>query len=318
MAAILKYIQPRLHALSNGLFANWLPDSAVSVGDFGVLKNGGFERLGSLREYGARIDVQPATSGKNELEFQDKIDLSINVMAEETVSAKQGGKVSVTIKGKGAFLYHLSDVHQLRPVNQRVFEEEVTKALISTSLTLPEGAVLVTEVQHAAKATIIASDHSDGKLELATSFKPIGTAFLSGAKGNVSVGASAGSIFSWIARNNTVTLLRLVRPKLTPPSGPGIAAEAGSLQAAVAWAQNLFKAHQLSVSELVVRQPPASSDGVVVAFGQDELRLSFSELTLDELMMTVPDEVAEETNGEPIEIEIPDQAFGTRYMTGGG
>jgi hypothetical protein len=178
--------------------------------------------------------------------------------------------------------------------------------------------VLVTEVQHAAKATIIASDHSEGKLELATSFNPTGSAFLSGAKGNVSVGASAGSIFSWIARNDTVTLLRLVRPKVPPPSGPGGSATAASLQTVLAWAKNLFKARQLSVSELVVCPLPGSSNGVVVAFGKDELRLAFSELTLDELMMTIANEVIEEIVDEPIEIEIPDQTFGKRYMEGTG
>jgi hypothetical protein len=322
MAAILKYIQPKLHALSNGLFANWLPDTAVSVGDYGVLKNGGFERLGSLRDYGAHIDAQPAgidaqpTAGaKNELEFKDKIDLSINALAEATVTASQGVKVSVKIRGKGAFLYHLFDVRQIRPVDQRSFEDEVAKVLISSSLVLPEGAVLVTEVQHAAKATIVASDHSEGNLELATNFKPVGSAFLSGAKGSVSVGASAGSIFSWIARGNTVTLLRLVRPTLPTPSGPGGTAAAGRLQAALSWAQSLFKAHRLDVSELVIRPRPASSNVVVVAIGNDELRLSLSEVTLDEVMMTVTDEVAEEADGEPIELEIPVQNFGKRSMT---
>jgi hypothetical protein len=323
MAAILKYIQPKLHALSNGLFANWLPEAAVSVGDYGVLKDGGFERLGSLRDFGARIDAQPATidaqaaaPGKNELEFKDKIDWSVNAMAEATVPANQGVKVSVKIKGKGAFLYHLFDVRQIRPVDQRIFEDEVAKVLISSSLVLPEGAVLVTEVQLAAKATIIASDHSEGSLELATNFKPTGSAFLSGGKGTISVGVSLGSIFSWIARSDTVTLLRLVRPKIPPPSGPGEAAAAGSLQAVLTWAQNLFKARQLSVSELVIRPRPASSDVVVVAIGKDELRLSFSEVTLDELMMTVTDAIAEEVDEEPIELEIREQEFGKRRMTG--
>lgn len=323
MAAILKYIQPKLHALSNGLFANWLPETAVLVGDYGVLENGGFKRSGSLRDYGARIDAQPAAidaqsaaSVRNELEYKDKIDLSINAMAEATVSAKQGAKVGVKIRGKGAFLYHLFDVRQIRPVDQRIFEDEVAKALISSSLILPEGAVLVTEVQHAAKATIIASDGSEGSLELTTNFKPTGSAYLSGARGNVSVGASAGSMFSWVARGDTVTLLRLVRPKVPAPSGPGAPAAIGSLQAILAWAKNLFKERQLSVSDLVIRPRPPSSDVVVVAIGNDELRLSFSEVTLDELMMTVTDEVAKEADGEPIKLEVAEKEFGKKYMTG--
>jgi hypothetical protein len=320
MAAILKYIQPKLHALSNGLFANWLPETAVSVGDYGVLRNGGFERLGSLRDYGARFDAGPAAidaqsppDGKNELEFKDKIDLSIDAKAEATVSANQGTKVRVKIKGKGAFLYHLFDVRQIRPVDQRLFEDEVAKVLISSSLMLPEGAVLVTEVQHAAKATIIASDHSEGGLELSTNFKPAGSAYLSGAKGGISVSASAGSIFSWIARGNTVTLLRLVRPTL-PPSGPGGTAAAGQFQAVLKWAQDLFKARRLSVSELVIRPRPAS-DIVVIAIGNDEFRLSLSNVSLAEVMMTVVDEVTREADGEPAELEIPAQNFGRRSMS---
>jgi len=323
MTAILKYIQPKLYALSNGLFANWLPDTAIVVGDYGVLKNGGFERLGSLRDHGAQFDVHaemidgqgdPPGKNKNELEYKDKIDLAVNAIAEATVPAKQGVKVTLRIKGRGGFLYHLFDVRRIRPVNRLAFEDEVAKVLIGSSLILPEEGVLVTEVQHAAKATIIVSDHNDGKLELTTNFKPTGSAFLSGAKGSISVGASVGSLFSWIAKNDTVTLLRLVRPTLPPPGGPH--QPAGGLQAALAWARNFFKAHHLSVSQLVIRPRLPSSDVVVVALGNDELRLSLPEVTLEDLLATIADQVEEETFEGPIDLEVPAQSFGKRFMTG--
>jgi hypothetical protein len=136
--------------------------------------------------------------------------------------------------------------------------------------------------------TMSSPKRSDGKLELRTDFKPLGSAFLSGAKGRVSVGASAGSIFSWIARGETVTLLRLVRPKLPAPPGTGEPLAAGGVQAALKWAQDLFRARQLDVSELVIRPLPSSHPGFVVALGKHgELRLALPDLTLEEMMGTL-------------------------------
>jgi len=308
VAAILKYIQPKLHTLSNGLFANWMPDTLVSVGDYGVLRNGAFDRRGSLKDYGADIYAKPATQGENEIEFKDKIDLSVAAIANADSGVGPTAKISVTVRGKGAFLYHLSDVHQIRPVRQRRFEEEVAKALVSPSLELPDEAVLVTEVQHAAKATIVASDHREGRLELATDFGPAGSAYLSGARGNVSVSASAGSLFQWIARNDTVTLLKLVRPKLGPsPGGPG--GPALTLSSAIAWLKTIIKAQNLTVSEFVFRPPPDDKDGFVIALGGHELHLTFPEIELMEVLNTIADDMTKEDEDAPPMPEVAEEAF---------
>lgn len=315
MAVGLRYIQPKLFALSNGLFANWMPDSAVAVGDFGVLRNGGFERWGTLRDYGADFEVKPATSGRNELEFKDRIDVAVNAAAG--LPGDWIARINLQIRGKGSFLYHLSDVHLRRPVSERRFQEEVARALVCSDLLLPDDVVLVTEVQHAAKATIIASDHDEGRLELVTNFSPIGAAFLSGAKGKVSVSLSMGSIFSWIARDDTVTLIRLVRPKLLPPGGGPDAASIGALGRVMEWARELVAAQGLRVSDLIVRPAPGKDDTVIVAIGYSFLSLALAPVPLADLMATIVDERVVPVLDEPVAIAVPEQAFGKRMMMRG-
>lgn len=316
MSAVLKYLQPKLHALTNGLFANWIPDNVVSVGDFGRLKDGGFERCGSLSDYGIVIDAKPAKAdGKNEFEYKDKIEISVNALAEAGLTPQQGAKVGISVRGKGAFLYHLSDVAQIRPVNQRVFEEDVARALLDPKLRWEDGFVLVTEIQHAGKATIIASDGTDGKLELKTNFNPTGIAFLSGAKGGMSIGSSLGSMFSWIARSDTTALLRLVRPVASPPPG---SPDQSTMQQVLAWARETFKDRNLEVAKLVIQHVEKPEPAVVVAMGPHEWRMSFPALTVAELIGTISDvEVTQEyEHDDQHEVQVEERVFGQRRMTG--
>lgn len=287
--SVLKHIQPKIYGMTGGLFANWMPNNAVSIGDFGTLQRCAFERLGSLQDHGIEIATVSIEGGKNSLEYKDKasVDASASAIATDALSGGEGS-VAVQFSGRGAFLYHLSDVDQNRPANMKSFYEQVGQALLSGVSEFPNNGVLVTEIQKAEKATIVVSDSMNGSLELKTKFEPAGEAFLSGAKGGVSAGASTGSLFQWIANDNTVTLLRLIRPVFPPPTG-GRGGSPLLLSTVVNWIRDLIGGRDLHVGELSLsRYVEGAKPALVFEIAETghEVELSFADITVSELLET--------------------------------
>ena len=318
--SVLKHIQPKIHGMTEGLFANWMPNNSVSIGDFGAMRRCAFERSGSLQDHGVEIDSASIEGGKNNLEYKDKssVDTSASATATDALPGG-GGSAAVQFSGQGSFLYHLSEVDQERPKNMKVFHEQVAQVLLCGIPDFPDDGVLVTEIQHAKKATIVVSDSKSGSLELKTDFEPVGKAFLSGAKGQVSAGASTGSLFQWIANDDTVTLLRLVRPVFPPPPG---GPEGGTplASAVVDWIRGLVGGRKLHVSELpLLRYVEGESPSLVfrVAETDHEVELSFAEITVAELIET-DEEVATVDEDESVDIEIEEVAYQQRSGTASG
>lgn len=316
---VLKFVQPKLKALSNGLFANWMPSDVVDVGDFGVVMNGQFNRHGSICDYGATFKVSEAPVGTSELEYKDKLEIDINALAGAT-GGGQGAKVRLKLTEKGSFLYHLSNTRQCRPASMRKFKEEVAKVLLGGELDFPKNGVLITEVQRAGNATIIVSEEQGGQLELSTDFKPTGTAFLSGANGKVSTSLSRGSLFSFIGQDETNALIKIVIPKITPPDGPtrGIAA------AAVKALDNLkdwIREHRMGAQHLKITHDPQIPEGVIIAVeGQDDqFVMELEDMSALELMATIdalqPEAIIED---ESFELDVEEEEIAPGYRTASG
>lgn len=317
---VLKFVQPKLKALSNGLFANWMPSDMVDVGDFGTVVNGQFYRQGSIRDYGAAFDVSEAPVGSTELEYKDKLEIDVNALADASTDAGQGAKVSLRLTDKGSFLYHLSNTRQCRPSNMRTFNEEVARILLGGELNFPKNGVLITEIQRAGNATIIVSEEHGGQLELSTDFKPTGTAFLSGASGKVSTSLSRGSLFSFIGQRETNALIKIVIPKITPPDGPTNSVAA----AAVKVIENLkdwIRERRVGAQHLRIIHDPKISDGVVIAFeGRDDrFIMQLEDMTAVELMATIEELQPQSiTEDETFELDIDEEEVAPRYGTATG
>ena len=220
----IKKIQPKIHDMSNGLFANWMPNTKIDIGDFGILQRSAFERQGALTQYGVAFEVEESEGKDNQLGYQNfvKVDMGAEVSAADKLS---GVEASVTLEfsNQGAFLFHLSGINQVRLKNLKSFYEDMGAAILSGDVTLDKEGVVVTEVQVAKKATIIVLDGKSGSINLNTNFKPVGKAFLSGAKGSVKTVTETGSLMKWIGGDDTIALLKMVRPTFSlGPNGPNI------------------------------------------------------------------------------------------------
>lgn len=312
----LKYVQPRIKNISGGLFANWMPTAPVDIGDFGVLRKGAFERLGSLRDYGVKLESDNVLAAQNELDYSDRMEMSVAAEADAAVSGNITGKVSITAKDRGAFLYHLSDVRHERPKNTRVFNQEVIEALASCGKNFPDDGVIITEVHIAANATIIISDDTEGMLQLKTSFQPAGQAFLSGAKGTITTSASTGSMFSFVGNTGTKALLRIVIPKVepsTPPSG-GSGAVARSIRVIKDWLQE----RRIGASQLRIFYDPSINTTVVTAGGHEEtFHVSLEDVTAETMVATITEESSDEVDSE-FDIDVEEQNFSSRYRSAAG
>ncbi|HTN98086.1 MAG TPA: hypothetical protein VL101_14030 [Nordella sp.] len=309
--SVLKIVQPKLHALTGGLFANWLPNNLVEVGDYGILQNNHFQRQGSLREYGAEFDVEDRNAGKANLEYKDKVKVDFGASAGINTGVGQSAKVAVKMTDRGAFLYHLSKMKIQRPDSDRRFNEQIAAALINPALTLPEDIVLVTEVHHAGKATIIVADSNDCALDLQTSFAPGGDAFLSGVEGGVKAGNSRGSVFKFVAQDDMVTLLKVVRPT-TPPAPGDPKNSAGAVAKSIEWIRTLIAERKLPVSTLSLTYVASPSQPHVVVAesnGKAIAQIVLADVTAEE--MAAADE--EDAGGE--EIEVEEEEFGQRRAT---
>lgn len=219
---VLREVQPRIFALTGGLFANWLPDGKIEVGDYGIVERERFVRDGSLRDYGIAIEIEQTKKAKAKLEYSDRAQIQVSASVSGKVGASDSAtsaRAAIHFSGRGAFLYHLSGLTEQRLSNSRIFFEELARKCILGEFPLNENTVIVSELRLADKASIIVSDANNGSIELQGNFPASGNAIFADVKGGLSVSNSSGSMFKWLATDGTIPILGLVRPVIGSPSG---------------------------------------------------------------------------------------------------
>ncbi|MEN3748342.1 hypothetical protein TPR58_14300 [Sphingomonas sp. HF-S3] len=301
---VLRYLQPRIKEMSNGMFANWMPTNQVEVGDYGVVRNGQFERLGSLRDYGADFEVADASGGRNKIEYKDRFDIKVNAGVGAHAPG-QSAKVSLKSGGRGSFVYHLANAVQRRPVNTRAFNEEVARTLLDSGIDFPKNGVLITEVQFADKATIIVSDQDNGSLELETSFKPAGDAFLSGASGKITTVASTGTFLQWVGQDKMISLIKIVIPKVSPPRGPDN--NPGRVAATIEKVRDWIQEKRVGAAQLRISYQENVTPVTVISIpgAPGMITMELEAMSAAEIVMTM-----EEAEDSSFEMEIEEEDFG--------
>lgn len=233
---VLRELQPRVFGLTGGLFANWMPPDQVDVGDYGTIVRNRFVRDGSLRDWDMTFDVQPTKKSKGTLEYSDRVKVTLSGAAKVhgglTTDVAASANAGLRFSGRGSFLYHLSGITTRRFENSRKFFEDLTRTLIADDRPWDKNSVIVSETRVAQKATIVVSDGKDASLDLRGDFPLTGDGVLADAKGALTVASSRGSLFKWLAADDTIPIIGLVRPvfggpsggdtEAAPPPGPGI------------------------------------------------------------------------------------------------
>jgi hypothetical protein len=266
--SVLAEVQPRVHGLTGGLFANWLPSDQVDVGDYGVIARERFVRDGNLRHFRMAFGVETPEKSKGNLEYSDRARFSAKLAAKGAVRVPghptPKASAEIAFSGKGAFLYHLSGITTHRLMNSRAFFEEFARKWIAGDIALEENAVIVNEIRIADKATIVVSEGHDGLLKLNGNFSLDGQAVLADVNGGLSVASSSGSLFQWLAAEGTIPIIGLMRPVMGPPPGGGGGIAATPRRSFFQTIRALFERAKWDVRLIQLRDYAPSADGITV------------------------------------------------------
>ncbi len=289
--SVLAEVQPRVHSLTGGLFANWMPSDTVDVGDYGVIARERFVRDGNLRNYQLAFSVETPEKSKGKLEYSDRAKFSANLAAKGAahIPGHPAPKASAEIafSGKGAFLYHLSGITTRRLKNSRSFFEDLASKWIAGAISLEENAVIVNEIRVADKATIVVSEGRDGLLKLQGNFSIDGQAVLADVKGGLSVASSSGSMFQFLGAEGTVPIIGLVRPVMGPPPGGGDVAVASAGPSLFQRVRALFQRNKWDIRAIQLRAYASSAEETTVTVELphgEVIAVAFSPVTAEQFM----------------------------------
>jgi hypothetical protein len=289
--SVLAEVQPRVHSLTGGLFANWMPSDQVDVGDYGVIARERFVRDGNLRNYQLAFSVETPEKSKGKLEYSDRARFSTKLAAKGAVHLpglpppKASAEIAFT--GKGAFLYHLSGITTRRLKNSRSFFQNLACKWIAGDISLEENAVIVNEIRVADKATIVVSEGRDGLLKLQGNFSTDGQAVLADVKGGLSVASSSGSMFQFLGAEGTVPIIGLVRPVMGPPPGGGDVAVASAGPSFFQQVRALFQRNKWDIRDVQLRGYASSADETIVTVELphgEVVAVAFSPVTAEQFM----------------------------------
>lgn len=98
-------LQKQIYELTDGLFATWLPDDGLNVGDYGRLVGGRFVRDGNLKNEGVAFQEDLVRSSESTFRYSDGAEMTAsgNLSGREHISGSNLG-VDITFSKKGAFI----------------------------------------------------------------------------------------------------------------------------------------------------------------------------------------------------------------------
>jgi hypothetical protein len=185
-----------------GYFATWLPANTIKLGDFGVVEDGGFRRLGSLSELG--IPCSEVREGAPQ-------DMSYYASANRTTGGTAGAgevvpgvkaEVSITFTGAGGYIFEAVAVRNLEIADRLATGKRILDAY--KQLHWHKEWLLVDSVYTAASATILVSLDSSSEIMLkASGDVALG---LADPKLGLTVSSSSGRIVQLIAKSDLTPL----------------------------------------------------------------------------------------------------------------
>jgi hypothetical protein len=191
-------------------YGAWLPNSAMKLGDVGVMQGGAFQRLTTLGGLGIPFDVRAGTSP---VDFAYTSQSSVKVQlraAAEVAAAPVAASVVLELGGQGAFLFHASGC-VVSEVEGRYALGEALAGLLKQQRWKMEWCV-VDSVVAADCATIVVSDSQSSSLELGAK-APVEAGNLARADAGLEVRAQQGDVIRFIGARGLTPLFKISRLK---------------------------------------------------------------------------------------------------------
>src|SRR5262245_51278402 len=96
-----------------GFFATWLPGDPIEIGDVGVLENGRFRPMTSLKEFGIACDISTSQSAQN-VHYTSRQGTKIATSSGAAATAIAKAEITIEFSRQGAFVFNASPLRPQR------------------------------------------------------------------------------------------------------------------------------------------------------------------------------------------------------------
>jgi hypothetical protein len=209
MSSPVKLYHEEMHR-QVGYFATWLPNSAMALGDIGVLEAGRFRRVASLKELGLKIpEVREGAANNMSYSASAKRSAGASAKASSRPLAAKA-KISIQFTGQGGFVFEAVGIRHLEIADRLALANNMLQAFKAGRW--QKDWVLVEGVYRASSATIIVSEDSSAQIELTAKAKvALDTLPLADPKLGLSVSSQSGKLFHVVAKDKIHPLYSCVR-----------------------------------------------------------------------------------------------------------
>ncbi len=216
--SFIKNLQKNVSNVTEGYFANWTPDTPISVGDYGDIKGYRFTRDGNASRYIDNIEIEKVRSKTATLE--KKYGLIIQTKAAASTSAPIGkASLSFQFGSEGSFLYHLKDLTNYQYKERREAFEKLGKMILSGKIKWKDDYVIVTEMKEAGNALILVADSANADMEIEYEVENVAEVNLANSIGKIGYTRDSDRVLRYEIQQNTPILFRVVGFTEVPPGG---------------------------------------------------------------------------------------------------
>ncbi|WP_138992747.1 hypothetical protein [Larkinella sp. C7] len=219
MPSLVTLYQQEMHG-NVGFFANWFPGDPLEIGDVGLLENGRFRRLTTLKE----LNIECISSeGQNKQEMQYTSTQGTNVKASlgGALTAGTKGEITIDFSREGAFVFNASGLTTKRMENRLSVGNQILDTYEKKNW--ERNWVVIESLYVADCATIIVSeDHSSSIVLQASADIPIPSISLSDPKLDLKVTSTRGKLIHIVGEKGLHPLYACFKLKDTWFSQPAI------------------------------------------------------------------------------------------------
>ncbi len=218
--SFIKKLQTNINRVTEGYFANWTPESSISVGDYGFVDEYRFTRDGNISSYESGLDLDSERVKTATFEREDGLKvtkkLSVDGALGETID-DPNAKVSLNLQfgSEGSFLYHLKDITNIQFKERRVAFEKIGTLILSGTINWLDAYVLVVEVKQAGQAVIIVADSANAKMQIECNGSD--GLNLANATGNIGYIRDSSKVIRYEVTETISPLYRVIEFSSTPP-----------------------------------------------------------------------------------------------------
>jgi len=208
MSSPVKLYHQEMHK-NVGYFATWLPTSPIELGDIGVLEEGRFRRVASLKELGIQLGAIREGTPEN-MSYSASAKIGGNVSTAAGTPLPAAAELAIQFMSRGGFVFESLGMQNVEIADRMALAESVLKSYEKGHW--QKNWLLVEALYRAESATIIVSEESASEIVLkATSSMPLGSIPLADPKLGLTVSSSHGKLVHIMAKDNLHPLYSCVR-----------------------------------------------------------------------------------------------------------